>query len=143
MRIKASLLPILILAHGCSPGAYLLEVGRDHPANPAAPEGTLPEPSATLAIGAEPSPAGVGGAQQAHGSRMPGQHGAHQAAVAGPGGEPAEERDRKPLYQCPMHSDVTSNDPERRCPRCNMKINKPAGDSDSPSGHQGHGGKSG
>lgn len=29
------------------------------------------------------------------------------------------------VYSCPMHSEVTSKDPEDRCPKCNMKINKP------------------
>jgi len=29
------------------------------------------------------------------------------------------------LYMCPMHSKVTSRNPEDRCPECGMKINQP------------------
>jgi hypothetical protein len=29
------------------------------------------------------------------------------------------------LYQCPMHPEVTSTNPEDKCPKCGMKINQP------------------
>lgn len=55
------------------------------------------------------------------------------------------------LYACPMHPEVTSTNPNDRCPKCNMKINKPvkqgAATKPAPSapagGNAGHGSEHG
>lgn len=136
MAIRETLIAIAVLAWGCTPQAYIHDLKVDHPAHPEAAEGMLPGPSTTLAIGDAPSPEGEG--RMPHdvdsGGRM--NHGTHRAG----GAESSPGQAGEVLYECPMHPEVTSPDPERRCPKCNMKINKPVRDGGSTSGHEGHGG---
>ena len=53
------------------------------------------------------------------------------------------------LYACPMHSEITSANPNDKCPKCKMKINKPVKAAPSPAtapadgGHVGHGNEHG
>lgn len=43
------------------------------------------------------------------------------------------------MYQCPMHPEVTSTDPSKRCPKCGMKLDKPVKDGGTPMDHKDHG----
>ena len=94
------LLLSLALMVGCSPPAAVT-IGTDHPANPEAPVGAghaaLPEVRTVHLHG--------------HASDQ------HPA--------PAAAREAPALYRCPMHPEVTSTNPEERCPKCGMKINEP------------------
>jgi hypothetical protein len=136
MAIRETLVAIAVLAGGCTPQAYLHDANPDHPAHPGAQVGMLPGPSTTLAIGDAHSADVEGGMPQGVGSEERIDHGA--------GGAEADPREAEgALYQCPMHPKVTSRDPQRRCPKCNMKINKPVKDDGStPPGREGHGGHS-
>ncbi len=84
-----------------------LAVETDHPAHPDAPAAPAEPPSQTLAItGAPPS----GGA-----TTMPGHE--HPERSTRPA-EPATDG----RYVCPMHPEVTSDDPEARCGKCGMRL---------------------
>lgn len=128
----------------------------EHPANPDAAEAPLPQASQTLAIKEAVAPpasneeAGVRhDAQHMRQSAAPTQPGATTAPAA----HPAARQLGQPLFMCPMHPEVTSSDPNNRCPKCKMKINKPvkqqaptAATQPTPSpaegaGHEGHGGQ--
>ena len=136
MAIRKTLIAIAVLAWGCSPQAYIHDSNPSHPAHPDAQAGMLPRPSTTLTIGDRPSPGGKHGMQHDIDSKGQTSHNAHRARGAKTGEGGGEET----LYQCPMHPEVTARDPERRCPKCKMKINKPVKNDGSAPLHQGHGG---
>lgn len=124
---------------GCTASNVPSQLSRDHPASPAADQTPPPPRSTTLAVShaaALPKPpaadqaSGSGGHDHATtaspaapspgpfhvhnpGDARPTAGGASQAAVGGK------------LYVCPMHPEVVSADPNARCPKCSMKINKP------------------
>lgn len=130
------------LAAGCAAQREQAPLAQDHPANPQAAEAPLYPGSSTLAVSAsEPPPVG-GGAGPAGGMDQRGQgmdHRGHGAAGSqmpapiGPGTAqpmPATTPATAPalagtLYACPMHPEITSTNPNDRCPKCKMKINKP------------------
>ena len=103
---------------GCA-APELRPVSRDHPANP---EATLspasPRPNALTSV-----PASSGDSQdvsaQVHAVNHVGDHRKQ------PESQPATGA----VYACPMHPEVTSSDPETRCPKCRMKLEpvKPGG----------------
>ena len=99
----------LALLVGCAGPVRDGPLGPDHPASPSAAEAPLPPPSQTLAVdtSAAPGTPGVASPQAPH----PAGHAASQPAGA--------------LYACPMHPEVTSTNPNDRCPKCGMMINKP------------------
>lgn len=94
-----------------------LEVGANHPANPDATAAPASPPSTTLVIAQESSPAAPGGRANRN-AASPAPGGAHQHGSQAPTATQA-------MYMCPMHPDVTSTDPDAKCPKCGMKINKP------------------
>lgn len=140
MAIRKTLIAIAFLAWGCPPQAYVHDLKPDHPAHPDAAEGMLPGPSSTLAIEDVPSLEGRGG--RAHegesGERM--NHDTHRAEGTEASQEQVEGEAGEVLYQCPMHPEITSSDPASRCPKCDMKVNKPVKDGGSAPRHEGHGG---
>ena len=130
---------------GCATPSSPNSLPADHPANPSATE-TPAQPFSQVLASGDPAaslPNGGGSptaAQHELGS-MPGMshgdmaHGGH----ATPSQAPATAQTSKPgtatpasapatgaaLYACPMHPEVTSTNPNDRCPKCGMKINKP------------------
>ncbi|RUL83563.1 heavy metal-binding domain-containing protein [Tautonia sociabilis] len=140
MATKAGLLAVALLAWGCSPQAFTHELPADHPAHPAARGGMHAGTSTTLAI--EEAPSGDPAGMMPHDirSQEPTDHGAHREAEDSP--EAGRAQAAEALYACPMHPEITSRDPERRCPKCNMKINKRVTTGGAAPGHEGHGGMS-
>jgi hypothetical protein len=94
-----------LLGGGCAGPVQIVQPGPDHPANPASAVAPLPPASTTLATNASVTSLG----------ETPG--------VASP--QPSTTSPAGTLYACPMHPDVTSTNPNERCPKCGMKINKP------------------
>jgi hypothetical protein len=136
----------LLLLTGCAT-TQLPEAPKDHPANAAAKGAPPAAPSAVLAVNAldpiEKADIGTQSeGQTEHGKSAhaeDAQGHAHDLKAA-----PSEQ-----LYTCPMHPSVTSKDPNDRCPKCKMKINKPVkgtADEKAPTSadnhphHEGHGG---
>ena len=136
----------LLAIAGCAAQRTAPELPPDHPANPAAAEVALPEPSQTLAIvdpvRAEPLPPS-GHAHVGPGTEDPvtgpAEHTNHSAPASPqevpigavpPGAQGAlatAPAAGQPLYVCPMHPKVVATDPTARCPECKMKINEPLG----------------
>ena len=105
----------LALAGGCAGAVKHSDPGRDHPASPSAAEAPSQPPSKTLAVDAPVKPsAGEGGV-------VPPEV---RKATTAPAGTM--------LYACPMHAEVTSRNPNERCSKCGMKINKPVQPTTSP-----------
>lgn len=129
------------LAAGCAGRVQTAQPGPDHPANPAAAEAPLPPPPRTLTPDTPvaesdethgvvprqvPMPGGPPG-QPAQGGMKGMSHGemGHAAHATPPASAPT-------LYACPMHPEVTSTNPNDRCPKCGMKINKPVKPATAP-----------
>jgi hypothetical protein len=99
----------VLLLVGCAASVTDPAQSSDHPANPAASEAAVPEPSQTLAVTQAPTTAPSDHSMQ----HMPGmQHGnTHDM--------PATQAAAK--YTCPMHPDVISDQPGK-CPKCGMTL---------------------
>lgn len=103
MKSRTLLLTFTGVAHlllaGCATPVTQPALSPDHPANPAAAETPLPEPSQTLALNnvvlAQPPD------QNSTAAMKP-------ATAAG-------------TYTCPMHKEVVSSQPGK-CPKCGMKL---------------------
>ena len=105
----------LAFAGGCAGDVKHSDPAPDHPASPAAAEAPSQPPSKTLAVDEAVIPS--------DGERgvVPPEVRKATTTVAG-----------ATLYACPMHADVTSTNPNDRCPKCGMKINKPVNPATSP-----------
>jgi hypothetical protein len=126
----------LALLSGCTGPVRNVQPGPEHPASPSAVEATLPPPSETLAVDTSTAPRGEAEGAVPPQVQQPGGDaataGGHDHAAtpgnsgtsAGPGGAAATSRMAATLYACPMHPEVTSTNPNDRCPKCGMKINK-------------------
>lgn len=137
MSIRVTLIALAVLAAGCTPRAYNHELDLNHPANPEAEAGQPSEPSRTLAIGEGISAGDEAMVPEDTGTGPKMNHGTHHGDDSR-----TDSGKEEASYECPMHPEITSRDPSRRCPKCNMKINKPVNDGGSPKGHEGHGGHS-
>ena len=134
---------------GCTTGNSDTGLSIDHPANPEAAVTPARPPTTTLAVNLADRPTSSGGTAatagggSAEGAGQAAGHAGHSAPsspsaapAASPGVAPAGQN----LFVCPMHAEVVSADPNARCPKCMMKINKPkpATASQAPAGAQGH-----
>ena len=109
MKIRL-LIATLATLGGCASSYTEPTLAADHPANAIAPESPRMEPSRTLDVAvAEPiTPTHVAPAMEADPHK-------HDETAPLPGGVAA-------LFACPMHPEVTSDKPDQRCPKCNMKL---------------------
>ena len=84
----------------------------DHPASPHAAIAPSPDPSTTLA-------AAPGGQTRPEAASSAQPH-SHDHGTAAPATAPADRT--ATVYVCPHHPEVTSTNPNDRCPKCNMKL---------------------
>ena len=103
------LIAATVLVSACTPLTSFPDPNPNSPAVPTAKEGMSPALSTTLAV-----------------EEMSVHHDA------------THRKDGVAMYQCPMHPEVTSTDPSQRCPKCNMKIDRPVKDGGTAKGHQDH-----
>ena len=96
----------VFVAAGCAKPAAERSVGANHPANPGAAEGVVPDADRTLSTGDVRLPANEERAARA---------GTGSAAASKPATNVA-------MYTCPMHKDFVTADPAARCPKCGMKL---------------------
>ena len=130
MMLRLSL-ALALFAGGCATTRTETELPLTHPANPAGASAALPRASTTLDVAMadpilparESAPAGADGGGTDHAAMGHGAHGATHAAA--PPAASSNQASGQTLYMCPMHPEVTSTNPNDRCPTCNMKINKP------------------
>lgn len=112
-----ALLAAVLLA-GCTAAYTEPALPPDHPASSGAPESPLPDRSRTLDLAdAEP----VSPAAQAR----PDHHAADETP---PPDHAAPGAPRAAAYACPMHPEVTSDQPDQRCPKCGMRLTKQEGE---------------
>lgn len=124
-RIKAAAVILsMTFLIGCAAEYAQTPLGTGHPANPeaqpappAARSGTLDLSRTEPVHGAEAEPPAHGAHGTPHEKPAPGapEHGV-------PGNTPAPAP--AAVYSCPMHPEVTSDQPEQRCPKCGMKLVK-------------------
>jgi hypothetical protein len=153
MSLKLPIVAALagVLLAGCATDTNMPSLADNHPANPQAAESPLPQSSQTLALDTSSSPASgqnaKPGMEQRSGNNSATNAGAHHHASESvrPGETvaPSAAATAPAAHICPMHPEVVSADPNARCPKCGMKINKPkppAGAETKPglSGHEGH-----
>jgi hypothetical protein len=102
---------------GCAGGSGQALVAEDHPASPTAATAPLPAQSATLAIApaTQTQPAAEAAASEPSRQQHSHDHGAPPPATA-----PADQA--AAVYVCPHHPEVTSTNPNDRCPKCHMKL---------------------
>jgi hypothetical protein len=126
MRTTGIVVLLLVLVGCASDAGPSTPTPPDHPAAANAQSSDLPRPRLSLS--------------------MP-QHGGLAQQAASPATQPATQPATRPsegpqLYACPMHPQVTSADPNARCPECGMKINKPVAapaPAEEPGDHAHHG----
>lgn len=98
----------LALLAGCA-GQAAQPVNADHPAHPDAPAAPPLPPSTTLAV-----------------------------ATTRPAAPSTRPTEGAALYACPHHPEVTSDKPDQRCPKCNMKLVEKHTAGPAATGHEGH-----
>jgi len=115
LKIPAAACAAFVLA-GCVGDSGRVLIADDHPASARAAAAPLPAPSTTLALPpvpqTQPAPEAAAAApvqQQSH------DHGAPAPATA-----PVDQA--AAVYVCPHHPEVTSTNPNDRCPKCHMKL---------------------
>ena len=136
--------PLLaFLGAGCAGTQTSPVVTTDHPASADAPSSPMPAMSDVLRQAEPVMPAARTGEQDAgqhqHGGmtardEMPGGGSAPAAnGASGAGAQPAAAA----AYACPMHPDVTSEQPSQ-CPKCGMKLAKKEQSTEGGNAHDNH-----
>jgi hypothetical protein len=111
MKWMISAVAVFVVAAGCAKPAAERAAGTNHPANPGAAEGVVPDAERTLSTGDV---------------RLPAEQ--ERAARAGTGSAAASKPTTTPpttnvaMYMCPMHKEFVTADPAARCPKCGMKL---------------------
>lgn len=106
---------------GCASTPSDSPIGSDHPASADAAHSPMPAASATLAhsdpLQTPPGEAPADAVKMDHGGMagMSGSSPSERAATSQP--------TASATYACPMHPEVTSNEPSK-CPKCGMKLVK-------------------
>ncbi len=110
------LIATLITLGGCASSYKEPTLSADHPASAAAPEAPPVERSHTLdLLASEPA--------SARPMEKPMDHAGHAMGDAPkPEATPMPKTHTAALFACPMHPEVTSDKPDQRCPKCNMKL---------------------
>ncbi len=122
---RTLLTPSILLAAGllaaCDGTAATPEMPTaGHPASASAPAAAMPAASDTLLVTPAGEPAAPPPREVEH-AHVGGLHPQHPAAT-----QPATQPSTQPatqaaaMYVCPMHPEVTSTDPDARCPKCGM-----------------------
>lgn len=107
------------LLSGCAGQQTAQELPSDHPASPSARTSPLPPNSPTLQQ--QPMAEGPDSVPAGHDAKAPAAGAAHDHHGSGQ----ADAQRTQPAaaaYVCPMHPEVTSDDPNARCPKCGMKL---------------------
>lgn len=110
------LITTLLTLSGCAAPYTEPTLRADHPANVSAPESPPADRSRTLDLAAsEPASAAPAEKPMDHTG-----HGMSESPKAD--APPAPTPGAAALFACPMHPEVTSDKPDQRCPKCNMKL---------------------
>ncbi len=128
------LILMLAMLGGCAASYTQPAIRLDHPASAAAVEAPLPEPTRTLALtGVEPvqpTPRSGGMEHLGHGMAdradpapsMPVVNATAPVREPTPPTQPGAAAAAAIIYACPMHPEITSDEPGQRCPRCGMAL---------------------
>jgi len=108
---RALPISLLFMMAGCAANASR-PLSHDHPANPNAATSEISRPTALYAVPRSEAPRSD--ATDVRPSAQPDAHAHHPPPMTAP--------DSKPLFRCPMHPDVTSSDPNAKCPKCGMSL---------------------
>lgn len=135
MYSQATILMLAALLAGCTGGLVLTQLPPNHPANAEAAVSPLPPASTTLSIAPDRQATPAGGGTEADHGEMP--HGTkhgnapmrHDMEGMGQGGYSEHEaagamqpEATQVVYVCPMHPEVTADQPGQRCPKCGMEL---------------------
>lgn len=127
---KTFLIATLLAMGGCARSYTEPTLSTDHPANASAAEAPAPTRWRTLDLAAaDPlTPVQIGEGMDHAGHTM-GENVQPEATPPAPesgvhkhDSPPPPPQNAAVLYVCPMHPEVTSDKPDQRCPKCNMKL---------------------
>lgn len=121
---------LVSLIAGCTGARALVQLPSDHPANPQATASPLPPTSTTLRIvpSSGKAPATMPFKSETDHGELPhgGSHGPasepHDVDDTDHAHDPVMPEATRVGYACPMHPEVTADQPDQRCPRCGMEL---------------------
>lgn len=113
---RVLLAPLVLAMSGCATTYQEPVLSADHPASPEAQASLLSPRLSTLTVRDTVAAPATGTEHEDHGAT------GHVNSAAEDGGSKHESPSHPALYACPMHPEVTSDKPDQRCPKCNMKL---------------------